>query len=73
MIGMMLGHAYDDMPQILHIPSRGFIKSWQVVSSENLMMVVRRETRGWYEWIEIFVYHIIRACNMYNQITLTQT
>ena len=36
MIGMMLGHAYDDMPQILHIPSHGFIKSWQVVSTENL-------------------------------------
>ncbi|KAL5269120.1 hypothetical protein ACHWQZ_G002822 [Mnemiopsis leidyi] len=26
MIGMVLGHAYDDMPQILHIPSHGFIK-----------------------------------------------
>jgi len=35
MIGMVLGHAYDDMPQILHIPTHGFIKPWQVVSTET--------------------------------------
>ena len=37
MIGMVLGHAYDDMPQILHIPSHGFIKPWQVVSTVKLL------------------------------------
>ena len=29
------------------------------------MTVVRRETRRLYKWLEFFVYHIIRACNMY--------
>jgi len=38
MIGMVLGHAYDDMPQILHIPTHGFIKPWQVVRKRHQLL-----------------------------------